>query len=340
VSKVEFYVQNVLKATSTVAPYEYQWDTKTVADGTYSIMTKAYDIIGNSSFDTRSVTVKNTVVQPPSAPINITARATQPTEVILNWQPGSAATGVKYRIVRNGSTIATIDGISYTDKAVLAGMQYAYHIIAVDANNVPSQLPSAPITVTTPALPSADTTAPTKPTNVTATAVGTTQVTVSWKASTDNVNVKEYDLYRSKGSASPIKIATLAGLNYGDSGLASDTEYAYYVIAKDAAGNASVASDTVRVMTATAPAPNQRPGVVRGTVKSASGRPLSGIRVTLWVGDKRFQATTNWRGQYMITKIPAGKYQVKIQRKAYDSKTYTIHVTAAKTKWLDITLRR
>lgn len=340
VSKVEFYIQNALKATSTVAPYEYRWDTKTVADGSYTIMSKAYDIIGNSSFDTRSVTVKNTAAQPPSAPINITAKATQPTEISLSWQPGSAATGVKYRIIRNNVAIATIDATSYVDKAVLAGTKYSYHVVAVDGNNLTSQLPANPVVVTTPALPVKDTAAPTKPANVAAAVVSTTQINVSWRASTDNVGVKNYDLYRAKGTAEATKIATLTGLTYGDSGLASGTEYSYYVIARDAAGNSSTASDKARATTKTLPPVAQRPGVLRGTVKSTSGRPLAGAKITVWVGSKRYQATTNWRGQYMVAKIPAGKYQVKVAAKSYGTKTYAIQINAGKTKWLDVTLRR
>lgn len=340
VSKVEFYIQNALKATSTVAPYEYKWDTKSVVDGSYTIMSKAYDIIGNSSFDTRNVTVKNTVAQPPSAPLNITAKATQPTEVTLNWQPGSSATGVKYRIIRNNVAVATVDALSYVDKAVLAGTKYSYHVVAVDANNLTSQLPANPVVVTTPALPAKDTAAPTKPANVAAAVVSTTQINVSWRASTDNVGVKSYDLYRAKGSAAATKIASITGITYGDSALSSGTEYSYYVIAKDAAGNASAASDKARATTKATPPVVQRPGVLRGTVKSTSGRPLAGAKITVWLGSKRYQATTNWRGQYLIAKIPAGKYQVKVAAKSYVTKTYAVQINAGKTKWLDVTLRR
>lgn len=340
VSKVEFYIQDALKATSTVAPYEYVWDTKSVADGTYALTSKAYDIIGNSSFDTRSVTVKNTIVQLPAAPVNITAKATQPTEVALAWQPGSNTAGMKYRVIRNNVAIATVTSTSYVDKTVLAATKYAYHVAAVDANNNSSKLPAAPVSVTTPALPVKDTQAPTQPSNVVATVVSTTQINVSWRASTDNIGVKSYDLYRAKGSAAATKIATLTGTSYGDSKLASGTEYVYHVIAKDAAGNASAASSKARATTKKAPPVVQRPSVIRGTVKSTSGRPISGAKMTVLVGNKRYQATTNWRGQYVIAKIPPGTYQVKVTAKSYTTKHYSIKANAGKTKWLDVTLRR
>ncbi|WP_246043772.1 Ig-like domain-containing protein [Geomonas edaphica] len=47
VSKVEFYRNNVLQATSTTAPYGYNWDTTTVANGSYTLSAKAYDAAGN-----------------------------------------------------------------------------------------------------------------------------------------------------------------------------------------------------------------------------------------------------------------------------------------------------
>ena len=340
VAKVEFYIQDALKATSTVAPYEYIWDTTTASDGTYTITSKAYDIIGNSSFDTRSVTVKNTVVQLPNAPVNITAKPTQPTEVTLSWQPGSSATGIKYRIIRDNVAIATVTTTSYVDKTVLAATKYAYYVVAVDANNNTSKLPSTPVSVTTPALPVKDTQAPSKPTNLVATVTSATQINLTWRASTDNTAVKSYDLYRAKGTAAAAKIASLSGTSYGDSQLASGTEYSYYVIAKDAAGNASVASDKARATTKMPPPVVQRPGVLRGTVKSTSGRPISGAKVTVLVGAKRYQATTNWRGQYVIAKLPPGTYQVKVSAKSYVTKSYSVKINAGKTKWLDVTLRR
>jgi len=47
VKKVEYYINGVLKATDTTAPYAYSWNSKTVANGYYSITTKAYDAAGN-----------------------------------------------------------------------------------------------------------------------------------------------------------------------------------------------------------------------------------------------------------------------------------------------------
>jgi len=47
ISKVEFYLDGILKATSNGDYYGYLLDTLTIADGTHSIAAKAYDAAGN-----------------------------------------------------------------------------------------------------------------------------------------------------------------------------------------------------------------------------------------------------------------------------------------------------
>lgn len=341
ITRVEFYIQDVLKATDATSAYEYKWNTALQANGTYTITVKAYDAAGNSSVDARSVTVKNGVVKAPVAPVKVAAKATAPNQVALTWQAGvGAATDLRYRIVRNNVTIATVTALAFTDKTVAAGTEYGYRVISVDKDNNTSSTTVTPTTVKTPALPVKDTIAPTKPTGMTATAASTSQINLAWKASTDTIGVKGYDLYRSKNGAVATKVATVTGTSYGDSGLSANTPYTYHVVARDAAGNSSPASDKVKATTKTAPPVVQRFGTLRGTIKSSSGRPLAGAKVMIWVNNKRHMATTNWRGQYIIAKIPAGKYEVKVKASSYPVRTYTVQINAGKIKWFDATLRR
>lgn len=61
VTKVEFYRGTTLIGTDTTAPYSISWDTTTVANGSYSLTSKAYDAAGNVGVSAaRSVTVSNT----------------------------------------------------------------------------------------------------------------------------------------------------------------------------------------------------------------------------------------------------------------------------------------
>lgn len=89
-----------------------------------------------------------------------------------------------------------------------------------------------------------DTTAPSAPVGVAATAVSSSQINLSWTASTDNVGVTGYNVYRNGALA-----GSSTGASYSDTGLVASTTYAYTVTAKDAAGNESAASSTVSAAT-------------------------------------------------------------------------------------------
>ncbi|HVR07229.1 MAG TPA: Ig-like domain-containing protein [Thermoanaerobaculia bacterium] len=64
VVKVEFYVDSVLKSTVTTSPYTFSWNTTTVANGSHTLFTKAYDAANNvGTSATVTVTVSNSTAQ-------------------------------------------------------------------------------------------------------------------------------------------------------------------------------------------------------------------------------------------------------------------------------------
>ncbi|MFY7671888.1 GEVED domain-containing protein [Tenacibaculum sp. MEBiC06402] len=79
-----------------------------------------------------------------------------------------------------------------------------------------------------------DTQAPSTPSNVQASSVTQTTATISWNASSDNVGVTGYDVYR--GST---LVSSTSSTSLNVSGLSANTSYTYSVRAKDAAGNVS-----------------------------------------------------------------------------------------------------
>ena len=91
---------------------------------------------------------------------------------------------------------------------------------------------------------SGDTTPPSTPAGLTATAVSSSQINLSWTASTDNVGVTGYQIYRG-GTL----LTTVAGTSYSNTGLSPSTSYSYYVRAADAAGNFSGNSNTASATT-------------------------------------------------------------------------------------------
>ena len=91
----------------------------------------------------------------------------------------------------------------------------------------------------------ADTTPPTAPTSLTASSNAKRQITLSWNASTDNVGVTGYQIWRStSANGTYTQVGTATSTSFTNSGLTSRTTYFYYVKASDAAGNVSTASNT------------------------------------------------------------------------------------------------
>lgn len=100
--------------------------------------------------------------------------------------------------------------------------------------------------------PPADTTPPTTPTNVTATALSSTQIRIEWGASTDAGGISGYRVHRD-GGATPI--ATVQTTSYTDTGLTPATQYSYTVIAVDTVSNVSAASAPAVATTGNTPPP-------------------------------------------------------------------------------------
>ncbi|WP_445456601.1 reprolysin-like metallopeptidase [Flavobacterium sp. HNIBRBA15423] len=107
-----------------------------------------------------------------------------------------------------------------------------------------------------------DTTAPSTPTNLTAS--GTTQTTtnLSWTASTDNIGVTGYNVYQGA-----TQIGTATSTTYAVTGLSPATAYGFTVRAKDAAGNLSALSNTANITTL--------PGTTDPTYCTSKGNSVS-----------------------------------------------------------------
>ena len=96
------------------------------------------------------------------------------------------------------------------------------------------------------ALPGFDTEAPTAPTNLAARAVSSSEINLTWTASTDNTGVVAYSIYRKEGSsdhhdyqASDLVEVIGSHSDYHDEGLEGNREYCYRIYAIDLAANRS-----------------------------------------------------------------------------------------------------
>jgi hypothetical protein len=169
----------------------------------------------------------------PTAPTQLLA-VTAGTGVGLSWLASSSGDVSADDVYRNGSYLATVPAgvLKYTDEYPVAGASYTVRAHDLAGNQSPDSAAASVGSGT-------DTTPPTTPGNVTATATGSTSVKVSWSASTDNVGVAGYRLYR---NGALLTTVAASALSYVDNSDSPSTQYSYTVQAFDAAGNASAQS--------------------------------------------------------------------------------------------------
>ncbi len=97
---------------------------------------------------------------------------------------------------------------------------------------------------------SSDAQAPTAPADLKASDATSTGVQLSWSASSDNVGVTGYTVYSKVGSTTSAVVTTDGSTHSAAvSGLTPSTAYAFWVVAKDVAGNTSASSAAVDVTT-------------------------------------------------------------------------------------------
>jgi chitodextrinase len=184
--------------------------------------------------------------QPPTVPAGLNATAVSSTQVNLAWQASTDNVGVAgYTIYRDGTSLNTVSGttLAYTDNTAQPSTSYSYTVDAFDAaGNHSAQSTAA--SVTTPS--GSDTQAPSIPTGLIASAASATQVNLAWQASTDNVGVTGYTIFRNGTSLNTVSGTTLA---YTDNTVQPSTSYFYTVDAFDAAGNHSAQSTAASVTT-------------------------------------------------------------------------------------------
>ncbi len=104
---------------------------------------------------------------------------------------------------------------------------------------------------------------PTTPSNLNGGSGAPTTAGVNWSASTDNVGVAGYNVFRNG-----VQIGTTAGTSYQDSGLTQATTYTYMVSAFDLAGNTSSPSQSVPVTTKDVTPPSTPANLAASVVSS------------------------------------------------------------------------
>jgi chitinase len=148
VSKVEFYLNGSLQASSTSAPYTFSWRTSAVANGAYTLTAKAFDAAGNVGI---SAPLALTVFNDTSAPVLSINAVSTPTTSSSQTISGSVSDNVAVATVtvQVGSAAAipaALTGSSWN--LALSGLAVGSNLITVRATDRSGNVATASTSVT------------------------------------------------------------------------------------------------------------------------------------------------------------------------------------------------
>lgn len=202
----------------------------------------------------------------------------------VSWSPSTDNVGVAGYVLwfndvpewalYGGSTNWVIAGLDTTEPIIV-------RVVALDGWGNSSGFSNADTVIwnQSPPPPS-DIQPPTNPTNLNVSNPTVSSLTLNWTASTDNVGVMLYDIYRNG-----TKVSSVTGTFATDQPLNAGTTYNYFIRARDASGNTSGNSNTSSGTTL----PNNPPPPPTFTINAV----LSGNSVQVSPVQLTFTITTN-----------------------------------------------
>ncbi len=234
-----------------------------LADGTtYYFSVKA--VANGVSSAPSTITSATTQTAPATPPTGVAATAASATEIDLTWT-AVTNTGATYSVYSGTVSGATntlvasgISGTAYAATGLTASTTYYFTIRSVSAGGTSSPsgqasattqaitAPIVPVTPTQPTQPTPAPSAPTAPANLSASASSTTQVNLSWSASTasNSTSAITYTIYTgaSAGSVSTVLASNFYGTSFTVSSLTPGSTTYYAVTATNSTGTSSASN--------------------------------------------------------------------------------------------------
>ncbi|MBB1245586.1 fibronectin type III domain-containing protein [Streptomyces durbertensis] len=278
---------------------------------------------------------------PPPAPTGVTADAGTSTSVHVMWNSSTGDGDVRgYEIYRDGKKVLEVPAERHM--ADVEGLRpertYTFTVRARDtAGNLSRE--STPVTVTTRAADTDDSSPPSAPGRPRGTVEGPNAVLLRWPAAKDDVGVTGYDVHQGDARIHSVSgdetEALLTGLRPG-------TRYRFTVHARDAADNVSPPSPALTLTTAegegssggagTAPAElTAKVATEDGAhflelswVPPRTGGVVSDYQIHL---DGKFATTLSWRGEapraraehrFFLTREGGERHRVKLRARLPD----------------------
>jgi chitodextrinase len=257
--------------TATTNSYS---DSGLSAGTTYRYRVTAYDLAGNASSYSSytSATTLSVDVTPPIIS-SVSAGGITISGGTITWTTNELSDSlVEYGLTTGYGASSVLNSSPVTSHSIILsslspGTVYHYRVKSADSSG--NLAVSADQTLTT--LSTTDTTSPLVPTSLSATAVSTSTINLTWTASTDPTvagqltsGIAGYKIYRGG-----IQIGTSATNSYSDTGLSASTQYTYTVSAYDIAGNNSAQSTSASATTQTPPPDTTPPTTPTSPVATA-----------------------------------------------------------------------
>jgi endo-1,4-beta-D-glucanase Y/chitodextrinase len=177
-----------------------------------------------------------------------------------------------------------------------------------------------------------DTQAPTAPTGLTATAASSSQINLSWTASTDNVGVTGYRVFRGG-----VQVGTPTGTTFSDTALTASTAYSYTVKAVDAAGNLSANSNTANATTSAGSTGTNLALGKTSVASSVEGAGFEASKATDGNSTTRWASIEGSNNQWIYVDLGTTQSvnRVKLNWEAAYGKGYKIQVSTNASTWTD-----
>ena len=219
----------------------------------YEYKVKAINTYGSSSFSACAGATTQSAGSPPPAPAGLTASALSNSSVYLTWNSSTGA--ASYDVYTcSGSFVANTTNTNYTVTGLMPNTYYEYKVKAINTYGSSSFSACAGATTQSAGSP------PPAPAGLTASALSSSSIYLTWNTST---GAASYDVYTCSGSF----VASTTNTNYTVTGLMPNTYYDYKVKAINTYGSSSF---SVCAGTTTSSAGNPPPVPTGLTVTAAS----------------------------------------------------------------------
>lgn len=269
----------------------------------------------------------------PTKPARLRALSVTDRTIEIAWDPSVDAAGVVGYDVYVGSTKITTTppgATGYTRTGLNPLTGYTFSVRAIDpAGNVSDPAITAVTTAAPPQFP------PTAPAGLHVTSVTRTTVSLSWSASTDDVRVAGYRVYRNDA-----QIAFTTETSFTDENLSPGTSYTYKIQAIDDVPLVSEFSNVVSVTTLAPPSHDPFAGFNASDFDSSSGIVASGSDIIYlddgdWVGYENVQFGSGVQSVRLQLALPAsnrGGY-VELRLDSLDGPRIATHYVQPTGSW-------